>query len=55
VLCLGSEVVGPSLARELVAAFVGARFNTEEPRYAARLEKVAKMERTMKDGKVTAA
>src|SRR5215216_8126349 len=46
VLCLGSEVVGPSLARELVAAFVGARFNTEEPRYAARLEKVAKMERT---------
>ena len=55
VLCLGSEVVGPSLARELVAAFVGARFDTEEPRYAARLEKVAKMERTMKDGKVTAA
>jgi ribose 5-phosphate isomerase B len=47
VLCLGSEVVGPSLARELVAAFVGARFNTEEPRYAARLEKVAAMEREL--------
>jgi ribose 5-phosphate isomerase B len=47
VLCLGSEVVGPSLARELVAAFVGARFNTEEPRYAARLDKVAEMEREM--------
>jgi ribose 5-phosphate isomerase B len=45
VLCLGSEVVGPSLARELVTAFLGARFNTEEPRYAARLEKVAAMER----------
>ena len=55
VLCLGSEVIGPSLARELVAAFVGARFNTEEPRYAARLEKVAKLERTMKDGQVTPA
>jgi ribose 5-phosphate isomerase B len=55
VLCLGSEIVGPALARELVTAFVGARFNTEEPRYAERLEKVAKMERTMKDGKVTAA
>ena len=48
VLCLGSEVIGPSLARELVAAFVGAQFNTQEPRYAARLEKVAKMERGMK-------
>jgi len=55
VLCLGSEIVGPALARELVTAFVGARFNTEEPRYAARLEKVAKMERTMKDGTVTAS
>jgi ribose 5-phosphate isomerase B len=55
VLCLGSEVVGPSLTRELVAAFVGARFNTEDPRYAARLEKVSEMERTMKHGEVTAA
>ncbi len=27
VLCLGSEVVGPSLARELVAAFLRARFD----------------------------
>src|ERR687885_3029672 len=32
VLCLGSEVVGPSLARELVDAFVTAKFNTQEPR-----------------------
>ncbi len=55
VLCLGSEVVGPSLARELVEAFVGARFNTDEPRYAARLEKVSAMEKEMKDGQVTVA
>jgi ribose 5-phosphate isomerase B len=55
VLCLGSEVIGASLVRELVAAFVDARFNTEEPRYAARLEKVSQMERVMKDGQVTAA
>jgi ribose 5-phosphate isomerase B len=55
VLCLGSEVVGPSLARELVDAFVGARFNTDEPRYAARLEKVSAMEKEMKDGQVTVA
>jgi ribose 5-phosphate isomerase B len=54
VLCLGSEVVGPSLARELVDAFLNAAFNGGE-RYVARLQKVAEMERTMKDGKVTAA
>jgi ribose 5-phosphate isomerase B len=44
VLCLGSEVVGPSLARELVEAFLGARFDGGE-RYVARLEKVAEIER----------
>jgi ribose 5-phosphate isomerase B len=46
VLCLGSEVVGPSVARELVDAFLGARFDGGE-RYVARLEKVAAMERGM--------
>jgi ribose 5-phosphate isomerase B len=55
VLCLGSEVVGASVARELIAAFVAADFNIVEPRYAARLEKVAEMERVMKGGAVTAA
>jgi ribose 5-phosphate isomerase B len=54
VLCLGSEVVGPSLARELVTAFLNATFDGGE-RYVARLLKVAEMERTMKDGEVTAA
>ncbi len=47
VLCLGSEIVGPSLARELIGAFVGARFNTQEPRYRRRLDKIAKMEQEM--------
>jgi ribose 5-phosphate isomerase B len=46
ILCLGSEVVGPSLAAELVHAFLGARFDGGE-RYVQRLEKVAAMERTM--------
>ena len=54
VLCLGSEVVGPSLARELVDAFVNATFDGGD-RYVARLLKVAEMERTMKDGEITAA
>src|SRR5712675_612425 len=49
VLCLGSEVVGPSLARELVETFLGATFTGGE-RYVERLQKVAAMERTMKDG-----
>jgi len=46
VLCLGSEVIGPSLAAELVRAFLGARFDGGE-RYVQRLEKVAAMEREM--------
>jgi ribose 5-phosphate isomerase B len=46
VLCLGSEVVGPSVARELVENFLGARFDGGE-RYVARLDKVAAMERGM--------
>ena len=54
VLCLGSEVVGASLARELVAAFVAARFDGGD-RYVARLEKVAAMERGMHSGEVTSA
>jgi ribose 5-phosphate isomerase B len=54
VLCLGSEIVGPSVARELVEAFMNATFDGGE-RYVARLLKVAEMERTMKDGEVTAA
>ncbi len=49
VLCLGSEVVGPSLAQELVQAFLNATFNGGD-RYVARLVKVAELERTMKDG-----
>jgi ribose 5-phosphate isomerase B len=54
VLCLGSEVVGPSLARELVTAFLNATFDGGE-RYVARLLQVAELERQMKDGQVTAA
>jgi ribose 5-phosphate isomerase B len=46
VLCLGSEVVGPSLARELIATFLAARFDGGE-RYVERLKKVEAMEREM--------
>ncbi len=49
VICLGSEVIGPSLAADLVRAFLGARFDGGE-RYVRRLEKVAAMEKEMHDG-----
>jgi ribose 5-phosphate isomerase B len=49
VLCLGSEVIGPSLAADLTRAFLGAAFDGGE-RYVERLRKVAAMERQMSDG-----
>src|SRR5690349_9782418 len=44
VLCLGSEIVGPELAAELIRAFLGARFDGGE-RYVRRLEKVERLEK----------
>jgi ribose 5-phosphate isomerase B len=49
VLCLGSEVVGPSLAADLVRAYLGARFDGGD-RYVSRLAKVTAMEREMAHG-----
>lgn len=49
VLCLGARVVGPALARELAAAFLGASFAAEE-RYLRRLAKIDSIEaRFLKD------
>jgi ribose 5-phosphate isomerase B len=45
VLCLGSEVVGPSLAADLVRAFLEAHFDGGE-RYVRRLQKIEETERT---------
>ncbi len=44
VLCLGARIVGIELARELVAAYLGARFTGEE-RHKRRLEKVKAIEK----------
>jgi ribose 5-phosphate isomerase B len=46
VLCLGSEIVGPSLARDLIATFLTARFDGGE-RYVKRLKKIEDLERAM--------
>ncbi|MEO8359352.1 MAG: ribose 5-phosphate isomerase B [Vicinamibacteria bacterium] len=43
VLVLGGRIVGPSLAAELVQAFVGAKYSNEE-RHNRRLEKVKALE-----------
>jgi ribose 5-phosphate isomerase B len=49
VLCLGSEVVGPSLAVDLVRAFLRAQFDGGD-RYVERLRKIEAMERQMGNG-----
>lgn len=43
VLCLGARVIGPALVPELVLAFLGAEFSTEE-RHRRRVGKVRNLE-----------
>jgi ribose 5-phosphate isomerase B len=43
VLCLGARVIGPALALDLVAAFLGARFTGEE-RHQRRLNRILEFE-----------
>jgi ribose 5-phosphate isomerase B len=43
VLCLGARVIGPALAREVIAAFLGAAFTGEE-RHVRRLGKIQAIE-----------
>jgi ribose 5-phosphate isomerase B len=43
VLCLGARVIGPALAREVIAAFLGAAFTGEE-RHVRRLGKINAIE-----------
>ena len=53
VLCLGSEIIGESLARELVTAYLGATF-VGDGRYLDRLQKVHSMEEENWHGRITA-
>ena len=43
VLCLGGKIIGPWLARDVIKAFVGATFTTEEY-FRRRLKKLEQME-----------
>ena len=44
VICLGGRITGESLAWEIVQAFLGATYKTEE-RFLRRLDKISKLER----------
>jgi ribose 5-phosphate isomerase B len=46
VLCLGSEVIGPSVTRDLIKAYLAAEFSRGE-RYVRRLKQIEDLERAM--------
>lgn len=45
VLCLGARIIGPEIVKELVAAFLVARFSAEE-RHLRRMAKVRALEKS---------
>jgi ribose 5-phosphate isomerase B len=49
VMCLGSRVIGPALAQELIRTYLGARYTGEE-RHARRLAKIIRLERAERSG-----
>jgi ribose 5-phosphate isomerase B len=52
VLCIGARIIGPEPAREIVQAFLGARFIGDDPgeeRHHRRVGKVRKLENDSKD------
>lgn len=50
VLCIGSRVIGPELAVEIVRAFVGARFIGNDPGEERHKRRVGKMQRLEDEG-----
>jgi ribose 5-phosphate isomerase B len=49
VLCLGARIIGPSLAQEVLRAFLGARFSGEE-RHVRRVGKIKAIEEDARQG-----
>ena len=45
VVCIGARIIGEELAKEIVAAFLSARFIQSEEKYVRRLNKVLDIER----------
>jgi len=44
VMCLGAQIVGPWLAKDLIASFLSAEFVTSDPDFVRRVEKLARLE-----------
>jgi ribose 5-phosphate isomerase B len=44
VMCIGAQIVGPWLAKDLVAAYIAAEFSTDED-FRRRVQKLAEMDR----------
>src|SRR6266498_1534278 len=51
VLCLGSEVIGAELARDLIRIFLAAQFTGEE-RYVRRLQKIEELDRNITHARI---
>jgi ribose 5-phosphate isomerase B len=49
VLCLGARIIGPSLAQEVLRAFLGARFSGGE-RHVRRVGKIKAIEEDARQG-----
>ena len=45
VMCIGAQIVGAWLAKDLITAYLGARFSTD-PDFRRRVEKLAGLDRT---------
>ena len=45
VVCIGARIIGEELAKEVVSAFLSARFINDEEKYVRRLNKVLDIER----------
>ena len=45
VVCIGARIIGEELAKEVVTAFLSARFISDEEKYVRRLNKVLDIER----------
>ena len=44
VMCLGAQIVGPWLAKDLIASFLSAEFVTSDRDFVRRVEKLARLE-----------
>lgn len=45
VLCLGAWIIGPKLAKEVLSAYLNARFASQDPDLKRRVEKLKEMEK----------